>query len=311
MIGDGTPKKQVNLREHVIDFVFSLFLLATLLFLVFRFIPSDPVRTLIEKAPNPFAAHQLITSEQSVLNEQLGLNQNTLSQLAHFYRELLSGRMGLSLWTGKSVGKVIRERISITLYLALFSFFFFLIFGIVWGFFQAVFTASNFGEALRFFNSLWFCIPAFSLAAIFFPVSPPVPAEILALLIHISGTVPTLSALIRNRLLAEESKPYARAAKARGLSRPLLLRRHLLVACIPSILSLLPWWGSMFLGTSVIVEPVFRIPGMGLLTLEAFRNQDIPVLLGVSFCFGFWRLVLGGLRDCLFYFWVSRKVGKT
>ncbi len=74
---------------------------------------------------------------------------------------------------------------------------------------------------------------------------------------------------------------YVRAARARGLSGFLLLRRHVLRNSLIPLATLftldLPW----IVGGSVVIERIFSIRGMGLIMFEAVLRRDLPVIMGV------------------------------
>jgi peptide/nickel transport system permease protein len=75
---------------------------------------------------------------------------------------------------------------------------------------------------------------------------------------------------------------YIRAARARGLSERRVIWRHAWRNALLPVLSLLsvdlPW----LVGGSVIIERIFTIRGMGMLTFEAILRRDYPVIMGVT-----------------------------
>jgi len=302
MIGDGSPKRKIDRAIPFLRLGTGCLLLATCLFFIFQSLASDSLNVLIEKQSGFSLTPQVQESQRSALRSRLGLNQSLGKQLGSFYHQLVTGQMGVSLWTGQSVGKLIVKQAGITSLLALGSLLFFILVGTVWGFLQALLGPSSSapGFFLKSLNTLFLCFPGFALASALFRFTHSISPEFLALIIYTAVTSPTLASLVRDRLLEEESKTYAQAAKARGLSRFLLLRKHLLAPCVPTLLSLIPWWWSAYVGTSIVIEPLFRISGLGLLAFEAFRNQDPNVLLGISLCFGWVRLLLGSIRDLFF-----------
>ncbi|NBX75802.1 MAG: ABC transporter permease [Proteobacteria bacterium] len=299
MNGTGNSKRTTRYIAGVFELLLSLFCLATLLFFVYASLHSDPVAVIASKSNQAFPQTQLSEEHRQLLQERLGLNKPLSVQLNHFFSNILNGSMGTSFWTGQNVGKMIQSRVLVTARFMIPAFFLFVGLGISWGLFQALQFKKPFGKLALLINAGLFCIPAFSLASGLAHFASPISSSFLALSVYVATTVPTLASLVCDRLLKEETQPYAQAARARGLSRRQLLQRHLIKPCIPSFLSLLPWWWSVVLGTSIIVEPVFRISGIGMLSFEAFRNQDVPVLLGISLLLGGGRIFLGCMRDFL------------
>lgn len=293
MNGNQNSQIVIRLLFHLLQAAICFCCLLLFLFFIYHFLPSDLVETILAKSSSGGSNRQLI-------KEQLGLNQSLSTQLGSFLDEIAKGRLGTSLWTGQSVSHLISERVPATLAFALPALLSFILLGTLSGFFQAFWKNKIPSKLLGFLNSVFFCIPAFSLGAFLARTDLPVFSTLLALSTYVVATVPTLAALVQRRLLEEEQKPYAYAARAKGLSRLQLFSNHLLRSCIPLVLSLLPWWWSMFLGTAVVVEPLFRLDGLGFLAFEAFRNQDVPVLLGLSLLIGSGRILLGLIRDLLF-----------
>jgi ABC-type dipeptide/oligopeptide/nickel transport system permease component len=76
-------------------------------------------------------------------------------------------------------------------------------------------------------------------------------------------------------------QPFVEAARARGLSPRLILRRHIVPNALIPLLSgwvtLLP----ILLTGSFIVEIMFSVPGLGALLLRSVLNRDLPMLQGV------------------------------
>lgn len=82
----------------------------------------------------------------------------------------------------------------------------------------------------------------------------------------------------RTIFLEEIHKDYVRTARAKGLSEPLVLFRHVLRnALIPILTGVVVLLPSLFLG-SLIMESFFGIPGLGSYTIEAIRQQDFDIV---------------------------------
>ncbi len=114
---------------------------------------------------------------------------------------------------------------------------------------------------------------------------------------YMSGSFAVLTLLMKNSLLEQINSDYVRTVYAKGASTFRVLWKHVLRnALIPvatgfgSVLTL------MFAG-SVIIEQVFEIPGMGLLSLEAIVGRDYPVFMGVLALTAFLGLLGNILSD--------------
>ncbi len=112
------------------------------------------------------------------------------------------------------------------------------------------------------------------------------------------GNFATLTLLTKNSFLDEINKQYVVTARAKGLSNTRVLYGHvfrnamlLVIAGFPSALI-----GIFFTG-SLLIEVIFSLDGLGLLSFEAAINRDYPVVFGTLFLFTLLGLVLKLIGD--------------
>jgi len=112
------------------------------------------------------------------------------------------------------------------------------------------------------------------------------------------GNFATLTLLTKNSFLDEINKQYVVTARAKGLSKNRVLYGHvfrnamlLVIAGFPSALI-----GIFFTG-SLLIEVIFSLDGLGLLSFEAAINRDYPVVFGTLFLFTLLGLVLKLIGD--------------
>lgn len=87
--------------------------------------------------------------------------------------------------------------------------------------------------------------------------------------------------LARGAVLSVREEPYLTVARARGLGELQVLLRHALPNAILPVLTLFGVRLGQVLGGAIVVERVFAVPGLGLLSVEAIRARDYPVLQAV------------------------------
>src|SRR5258705_6271452 len=88
--------------------------------------------------------------------------------------------------------------------------------------------------------------------------------------------------IMRSALLDVLRQAYSRPAWSRGLAeRPIILRHALKNAMIP-VISLIGLQMPLYIGGSVIIEAIFRLPGVGLFFFEALTRLDYPVVQSVN-----------------------------
>ena len=110
----------------------------------------------------------------------------------------------------------------------------------------------------------------------------------------------------RAELLEQLGKPYVAAAVARGVKRRYILRSVLHNASI-SILTIVGLSVGTLLGGSVIVETIFRWPGLGKLAMDAITNRDYPVIQGFVLFTSTIYVVINLLTD-VSYRWIDPRL---
>jgi peptide/nickel transport system permease protein len=277
----------------------ACFFLCTFVFLIYSFVPSAPVEALILKSSHFTSKATLSEQAKKSLREQLQLNIPLYKRYFHFILGTLKGDLGESLWTGQPVTTLIKKRALPTFSFAFWTLFFSISFGLVFGLLQAFFCSRWQGVLCGFLLNVLFCVPSFALATFLAFSDSNILRSLGPLAVYLAVPVPYLALLIRKKILKEEREPYTTAVLAKGLSRWQLHYRHLIRPCRLTVISFLPMSWSLFWGTSLVVEPIFRIQGLGTLALEGFRNQDLPLLTGVTLIIGFGRIILNTLREVL------------
>ena len=113
----------------------------------------------------------------------------------------------------------------------------------------------------------------------------------------------TLTLLTKNSFLDEIKKQYVITAKAKGLSEKKVLYGHvfrnamlIVIAGFPSVFI------GIFFGSSLIIETIFSLDGLGRLGFEAAIARDYPVIFGTLFAFGLVGLLVGILSDLMYVF---------
>ncbi|MBB3193861.1 ABC transporter permease [Roseateles terrae] len=113
--------------------------------------------------------------------------------------------------------------------------------------------------------------------------------------------------LYRAMLLEEVGKDYVRTARAKGLSEPVVLRRHVLRnALIPIITSAGAYLPYVFLG-SLVFESFFGIPGLGAFVIDAITGQDFAIVRTMVFLGAVLYIASNALIDVV-YTWVDPRV---
>jgi microcin C transport system permease protein len=105
----------------------------------------------------------------------------------------------------------------------------------------------------------------------------------LPVLASLFGNFTILALLQKNSMLEVIRSDYIRTARAKGLSENVVIFKH---ALRNALLPLLVGFGTIlgaFLGGSIIIEPIFGIPGIGILSLQSLASRDFNVIMAIVF----------------------------
>ena len=130
----------------------------------------------------------------------------------------------------------------------------------------------------------------------------------LPVLAYSIGGFAQLTMLTKNAFLEEISKQYVITAKAKGLSEHQVLYRHVFRNAMLIIIAGFPAaFISLFFTGSLLIEVIFSLDGLGLLSFEAVINRDYPVIFATLFIFTGLSLILKLVSD-LVYVWVDPRI---
>ncbi|MGB3610577.1 MAG: microcin C ABC transporter permease YejB [Cellvibrio sp.] len=122
------------------------------------------------------------------------------------------------------------------------------------------------------------------------------------------GGFATLTMLTKNSFLDEINKQYVVTAQAKGLSKQQVLYRHVFRNAMLIIISGFPAaFISIFFAGSLLIEVIFSLDGLGLLSFEAVTQRDYPVFFGTLFIFTLLGLLIKLVSD-LVYVWVDPRI---
>ena len=301
----------------------SLFLVTVLGFFLFRVMPGDPVRTMTRGAP--------MTSQQIAdLRERLGLDQPLWKQFLDYLGALARGDLGTSYTYSRPVADLILERIGPTVLLAGTATVLAILLGLWMGSRAAWKHGGSFDKAATSTALTLWSVPTFWLGLILlmalgvgvgpipglFPVggisSPDVPPGLLPQVLdvghHLVLPALTMVAVIyaeylmvmRSSLLEEMGEDYLTTARAKGLREDLVRSRHAVPnALLPAVTLIFLRLGLVVAG-AITVETVYSWPGIGLLTFEALRVPDLPLLQGIFLVLAGSVVVMNVLADLLY-----------
>ncbi|MBE8222264.1 MAG: ABC transporter permease [Bdellovibrionales bacterium] len=257
---------------------------ASFSFLLIHIIPGNPVDQILGDMASAV--------EKQKLYYQLGLNKSLFNQYLDFFKNLLSGNLGYSLYSKASVVSYLKNSLPATIELSFAAMFMAILFSIPLGVFSALKKYSFFDNSLSTFSLFTLSTPGFLLGpfliwlfALKFQIFPAgergelinlfLPALSLALPL---GAV--LTRVCRSSLIDTLSEDYIRTAKAKGLSNFKIYFKHALKNAIGPVITTIGLQFSALLTGTVITETIFDWPGIGKLLLDAIKQRDYPIVQG-------------------------------
>ncbi|GGA05718.1 microcin C ABC transporter permease YejB [Neptunicoccus cionae] len=115
------------------------------------------------------------------------------------------------------------------------------------------------------------------------------------------GAFATLTLLTKNSFLDEINKQYVMTARAKGLTEQKVFYGHVFRNAMLIIIAGFPGaFIGVFFGSSLIIEIVFSLDGLGRLGFEAALNRDYPVFFGTLYIFGLMGLLVGLISDLMY-----------
>jgi peptide/nickel transport system permease protein len=273
----------------------TLFLVSVLVFALMRLMPGDVATRMVEgHAYAPTLA---------ALRHDLGLDRPVHAQYLEWIGGIVTrGDFGRSYWTRQPILDEFVRRFPVTLELAFLTIVVSVVLGVLVGIVSAVRQDSVSDYVGRILAILALSVPYFGLAvlvvvlpSIWFKWTPvwsyvpftTDPLENLkimmvpAFVFGVTRAGPVMR-IMRSALLDVLRQDYIRTAWSKGLAeRPIILRHALKNAMIP-VISLIGLQMPLYIGGSVIIESIFRLPGVGLFFFEALTRLDYPVVQSVN-----------------------------
>tara|TARA_B100000579_G_scaffold432698_1_gene450012 strand:- start:1104 stop:2075 length:972 start_codon:yes stop_codon:yes gene_type:complete len=291
-----------------------LWIISSLVFILLRVAPGDPVDAILGNRANELA--------RISLRNKLGLDKPLINQYFEYLNDLIHGNLGISLNTQEPVKVIISKALPASIELAIFAILIASLIGYLIGFFGAVKPEGRIDFFGRIFGISTYALPPFwaaMLVQIIFAVLlgwlpiggrlPPGmngPPSITGFLIldsilnkdikMIYSSIKylilpsfTLGILLSGifarslRLNLEETlkKDYIQAAKSRGINDSRILIKHALPNTLLPILTIMGLTISSLIGGALLIEITFSWPGIAVGLQEAINQRDYTVVQGI------------------------------
>ena len=289
--------------KKLFKMIFSIYLIGTISFLLLELIPGDPAMAIlgVESTPEDIA----------IMREALGLNQGVFERYIHWGRNLLSRDLGNSFKYGEPVAQLIRERLPLTLEVAIITVIMVVIVSVPLSF--SIYRIRNryAKKVINFVIGLCISLPSFWIGIIsmfvfgvilrWFSIgynrsftSLLMPCIVIAI-----PNIGVFTSYMRNNLDKELREEYIKYLYVNGVKK-FWLNIYILKN---SIIPIIPLLGILIIDLItgvVIVEQIFSIPGIGRLMVTAVVNRDLPLVQGIIFYTSAVLVIINFLIDVIY-----------
>jgi microcin C transport system permease protein len=297
----------------------TLFGITLACFFIVQMVPGGPVEQAVQRIKNASRGESRagFSSQASMTREELenikkyyGFDKPVVTRYLLWVGKLLRFDLGVSYTYQKPVLELIVDRLPISLTFGLSGLFLTYLACIPLGIKKALEHGKPFDNYSSILIFLGYSIPSFALGIALivlfgggsffslFPISGAVSDYFedltllgkiidfahhlfLPVLCYTVGGFATLTLIMKNSLLEQLNQDYVRTAVAKGLTYPQAIFRHALRNALIPIATNIGMVITVILSGSLLIETVFTIDGIGLLSYQSIVNRDYPVALGL------------------------------
>ncbi|GIH69672.1 ABC transporter permease [Sphaerimonospora thailandensis] len=282
------------LAERLVSLPLVVLAMSAVIFGITYLVPGD--------AAESVAGVQADAAQVARLRQEMGLDAPLPSQYLSWLLDAVRGDLGRSLIDGAPVAGTIADRLPVTLSLTVAGAVVACLLGVpagvmaglrprtLWD--RAATTGASIGVAFPAFWLGLILVAIFSLRLGWLPATGYVPIDVdpagwlgsIILPAVALGLTPAaaLARQMRNSMAEVMGSDYVRTAHAKGMPRAQIVQRHALRNAAGPVVTQLGFWVAIMLGTSLIVEQVFSLPGIGGAMSNAIMQHDVPLLVGLA-----------------------------
>lgn len=321
--------------KRLVYLVIMLFGVATLVFILTKLVPGDPVTANLSQ--RALGDPQIVAAYKA----KYGLDQPIIVQYVYYMKNLLHFDLGTSIRTNNAVLSELARCYPATIELAVFAIILATLFGILFGVISAIKRNSILDQIVRAISVTGVSLPSFWFALLvlyffyyklqilpgpgrlgnafsapqtvtgFFVIDSLLEGDIpktLDALRHLilpgtvlaAFTMGLITRTTRSNLLDVMSTDYIRTARAKGLSNVRLIIHHALGNALIPVLTVIGLGFGNLLGGMVLVETIFNWPGVGQFAYQSVLSNDYPSIIGVALLIALNYMIINTVVDILY-----------
>jgi len=295
--------------RRLLSTVLVMGLVGVFIFLLLHLSPGDPAGIIAGDNATPAQIEAIKTS--------LGLNDPLHLQFGRWALRVVSGDLGISIFSNVPVATLIAQRVWPTISLAFTTIVLAVLLALAAGVLAAWKAGSLLDRLVMILSVVGFSVPVFVVGYLliyvfaitlrWLPVQGYVPlAEgfwpwashlVLPSLALGLAYVALIARITRTAMLDVLAEDYMRTARAKGVATGPMLFKHALKSAGVPIVTVVGIGIALLIGGVVITETVFNLPGIGRLVVDAISKRDYPIIQGVILLFSGVYVIINLLVD--------------
>lgn len=292
------------LSRRTLALIPVIFLISVFVFLFVHALPGDPARMI--------AGETATIEDVEAVRRALLLDDPLIVQYGRFVSNVFHGELGISFRTQQPVTEVLWRAFWPTLWLAAAALGWSLVVGLLLGVFSAVKRGSIFDRLGMVLAISGISMPNFWLGLLLMEIFAvnlrwfgtsgfDKPSDLILPAITLgSGVAAVMARFTRSAMIDVNREDYVRTARAKGLAEKVVIWKHTLRNALIPVVTMIGLQFGFLLGGSIIVERVFRWPGLGSVLIEAIQYRDYAVVQAEILLFSLQFLLISLLVDVLY-----------
>ena len=315
------------MRQYAIKrrglFIPTVLLVTIIVFVVMRLVPGDPALSILEEE----GGGSYTQADLDRLRAKLGTDRSMVVQYFDWLGGVVIGDFGDSFWFRSPVMDELKERLPITVELAVFAIVLAMIVAVPLGVVSAIKPNGPLDYSARFVTLAGISLPTFFIAIL-----------MMVFLVRVFGWLPALGyedlwrdpftnlqqmilpalalafydmafigRVTRSSMMEILREDYMRTARSKGLAESVVLIRHGIKNAFLPVLTMSGWVFARLLGGTVIIETIFLVPGVGRILIEGIQHRDYVMIQAIIVMVAL-TIVTVNLMVDLLYGWLDPRI---
>jgi peptide/nickel transport system permease protein len=305
------------LVRRLVTAIPTLLLISFVLYAILSLAPGDPL--------SQFAANPAVPPEvRDNIRRSLGLDDPWPVRYVKWLFALAHGEWGFSFGSRMPVWDLLKLRIPSTLAVVGIAYLVSLIIALPIGILSAIKQYSIFDHVATTFAFVGFSVPTFFTGLLLIIVlsvklqwlpfiydstlqvrdlgslGSQIKQSLMPIMVLGLFQAATFVRYTRASMLENLPQDYVRTARAKGLAETHVINRHVVRNSLIPVVTLIALSAPTVFSGALITEQIFRVPGIGALLITSIQNNDIPVIMAITFTFSFLVVVFNVVADVMY-----------